>query len=310
MSTLILSIIVLFFLFPAIMGCIVHYLDLGNYLKLMRLRRKIRSTNVLVLMVWGAIAVIYLLAAAKYFLQEDVKNIALFASAILLLCSFYWVFTEFPVIQWGKKYDAILVALVALISYIVSTLSLGYIDGLVISWTGYGVSEFPVSSAAMNIMVIPAFWTIVFWFVMTAITLFFVIRLLFLTISFMLVDYLPGRGFLRFITLGKFFGNKSHERVRNLTVSGTICCALYISYLSLPRVTLGYLGGEKFTEHLKSVFIMMSYHSDARLCQNVDGEELKIALLSRDRISVFKQGDTPEFSRGVCEFEQSPYITE
>lgn len=304
-------IFVVFGCLPAAAGTMSYYSHFPRYLSLVKWRREIVDKYILYsISVVSCWILLGLLASLNVLLGIDVKIVVYGVCCLLLVLCLIWLYIEFPIVEAWKKLKYWIVGISTITSLVIAFFAQIFIDELIVDWTGYQSLDFSTSQLVMNLLILPAFWTVFFSFLMVAL---YTLPILMIILSFlkMLISSTAfGRSALRFVTLRKVHAVDYPMFVRKLLFRAAAVFAVSFSLQVLPPKGLSYFSSEEYIAVLKEAFIKGSYHSDATLCANIDNKyDLKIALLSKDRISIFKEGESPEFTKAKCTFSTSPYIT-
>ncbi|EGQ8022026.1 hypothetical protein RAL01_000616 [Vibrio vulnificus] len=301
---------ILFIVLPVIAGSMAHYTDRARYLELMSFRRSFDLQSWYLVSVGICITVVLALYAVKLFSGANVAFAAYTVFSLLLFLSLVWVYLEFPIRRYWTRLKYWIISAFSIVSLIVAFYSQLFIDELVTVWTGYQSADFSTSQIALTLVVVPAVWIMVICFLLLLVYVAPMIMLISGIVKLALFSTAFGRSVCRFVINDTVRAIDVDDFQRKLFIRGAALMAIHVSFQVLPTHSLSYLASDKFENQLKQVFLEGAYYSDASLCENIDNAlDVKIALLSKDRISIYKEGDVPEFSKGKCTFSQSRYIT-
>ncbi|MFA0613908.1 hypothetical protein AB4582_06740 [Vibrio splendidus] len=303
--------IMVFVLLPVVLGTFAFYESKENYSVLIKARRTQSTESYIILGIWSVLFSIVGLTIVKVYGDGEVQGYAYASACILLALSLWWAFIEFPMIDLIKNNKYMLTLVGAAGSLVVTVVAQVHCDSLISGWSDYHSSEFLTAQLAMLIFIVPAVWFIGFWFLIMLLAFFPIILLCLESVKLVILSSVRGRGFIRLITSRRIRKGEVNHYIKKLALRTSVYVALAFVLQSLPSASLSYFGSEEFESFLKEILITTSYHHEATDCINVRDEDgIRIALLSRDRISLYQKGAEIEFSKGICEFSMSPLIRE
>ncbi|MDD1828587.1 hypothetical protein LRP52_41120 [Photobacterium sp. ZSDE20] len=300
---------ILFIVLPVIAGSMAHYTDRARYLELMSFRRSFDPQSRYLMSVGVCITAVLALYTVKIFSGANVDLAAYTVFSLLLALSLVWVYLEFPIGRYWTRLKYWIISAISIISLIVAFYSQLFIDQFVTVWTGYQSADFSTSQIALTLIVVPAVWVMVICFLLLLVYVAPMIMLLSGIVKLALFSTAFGRSVCRFVINDTVRAIDVDDYHKKVFIRVAALLAIHVSFQVLPTHSLSYLASSKFENQLKQVFLEGAYYSDASLCENIDNDlDVKIALLSKDRISIYKEGDTPEFTKGKCTFKESRYI--
>ncbi|EGQ7792757.1 hypothetical protein I6Y99_003332 [Vibrio parahaemolyticus] len=301
-----------FFVFPALLGVISHYNTPDKYHALMKQRRLFKRKDYFIFILTAtymgllvAICIAFLFGKIEHL---DAINKSATISIIAVIAVTIWGGVKIKIFAFAHENWKGISALFGGISFLFSIYINEIVNGIIVQTTKYHASDFLVSQSSLSIIVSSFFGVMLLLGAMT-LALYVVVFVLFAITLRSNTRAAKGMyAIFRVVTYQRIAKRKAETINHAFVVGMTTCFVIGASVMVLSQAMKYKLQKDWFDNIVVERLVESAYFSKPTDCINIKPVEgLRVAMLTRDRVSFYMKGAEPEFSKGVCISEPSKY---
>lgn len=264
---------------PIVLGTIAHN---STTLKVMSIRRKtnfITTNHLFSYVTIFLYSIMTLLVLIHKFFGEDVNKglwVLILVMPFWVLHSFLYRHNLYKVIgENGKAFSIVL----GIVTFSVVSISSPFVDSTIVNTTTLPASSLPDSQLILLFIVAPLFWFIIAYI------------LFFLCYAYQLVVFLfsVSLGSERFRKFSEVVGSiltKQRTKIslnKELNIDYILFLGLSIALVISGPSFSKFVASDDYYRIVERAIVFSSYHGDSSLCENLDNEELNIAVIPRSK---------------------------